>query len=260
MKKIILCLLALTTMWGCKSEKDILYLQDISDNMTQQDTKGYNTSILPDDLLSIMVNSKDRELTVPFNLPMVSYQMGSNTNGISSSQKILGFLVDSDGYIDYPILGKIKVAGLTRSQLKDKIKSELISKGYIKDPIVTIQFLNFKISVLGEVNHPGTFDVNGDRMTIFQALGKAGDLTIYGRRDKVTVIRELQNKRYIATLDLRSAKIFDSPFYYLRQNDIVYVAPNKTKAGQSTINQNKNIGVLASITSVLTSVAILIFK
>lgn len=260
MKKIFFCLLALTTMWGCKSEKDILYLQDISDNMTQQDTKGYNTSILPDDLLSIMVNSKDRELTVPFNLPMVSYQMGSNANGISSSQKILGFLVDSEGYIDYPILGKIKVVGLTRSQLKDKIKSELISKGYIKDPIVTIQFLNFKISVLGEVNHPGTFDVNGDRMTIFQALGKAGDLTIYGRRDKVTVIRELQNKRYIATLDLKSSKIFDSPFYYLRQNDIVYVAPNKTKAGQSTINQNKNIGVLASITSVLTSVAILIFK
>jgi len=260
MKKLFLCLLAITTIWGCKSQEEVLYLQDTTGNIMQQNTKGYNTNILPDDLLSIMVNSKDRELAIPFNLPMISYQMGSNTDGISASQKVLGFLVDSDGYIDYPILGKIKAAGLTRTQLKDKIKSQLINKGYIKDPIITIQFLNFKVSVLGEVNHPGTFSVNGDRMTIFQALGKAGDLTIYGRRDKVTIIRELQNKRYVATLDLRSIKMFDSPFYYLRQNDIVYVAPNKTKAAQSTINQNKNIGVLASITSVLTSVAILIFK
>lgn len=186
---------------------------------------------------------------------MISYQIGSQS---SPQQRVLGYLVDTNGEIDFPILGKMHVAGLTRLQLTELIKQRLTEEDLIKDPVVTVQFLNYKVSVMGEVNRPGSFNISGDRITLLEALSMAGDLTIYGRRDRVAVIRENDGQRTILYHDLRSSDVFNSPCYYLQQNDIVYVEPNNSKAGQSEINQNKSVGVWLSAGSILVSIVSLI--
>ena len=252
---LVVCMAVFFT--ACTSTKKIIYLQDVVPLKQQEIEQKYEVIIHGDDLLAIMVNSRDPELALPFNMPMVSYQLGSNTGG---QQRVLGYLVDTNGNIDFPILGEIHVEGLTRMQLTELIKNKLIEGDLIKDPIVTVQFLNFKISVMGEVGRPGSFTLSGDRITLLEALSMAGDLTIYGRRDRVGVIRENNGKRTILFHDLRSADICNSPCYYLQQNDIVYVEPNKAKSGQSSINQNNSIGVWVSVISLLTTIAVLIFK
>nr|WP_129733991.1 polysaccharide biosynthesis/export family protein [Parabacteroides goldsteinii] len=259
MRKYVTCLLVCVAVFftACTSTKKILYLQDVVPLKQQEIEQKYEVIIHSDDLLAIMVNSRDPELALPFNMPMVTYQLGSNSTG---QQRVLGYLVDTNGDIDFPILGKIHVEGLTRMQLTELVKTKLIEGDLIKDPIVTVQFLNFKVSVMGEVGRPGSFTISGDRITLLEALSMAGDLTIYGRRDRVGVIRENNGKRTILFHDLRSAEIFNSPCYYLQQNDIVYVEPNKAKSGQSGINQNNTIGVWVSVISLLTTIAVLIFK
>lgn len=257
MKKNVLLLAAfcgILLLTGCASEKEVVYLQDVVPLKQQIIEQNYEVIIHEDDLLAIMVNSKDPELALPFNMPMASFQLGNQY----TQQRILGYLVDKNGYIDFPILGRMKVAGLSRLDATNMIKNRLIKEDLIKDPIVTIQFLNFKISVMGEVNHPGTFTISGDRVTLLEALSMAGDLTIYGKRDRVAVIREANGKRTTLFHDLRSADIFQSPCYYLQQNDIVYVEPNKARAGQSAINQNTSVSVWLSAISILTSMAALI--
>lgn len=253
---IVICITLVFT--ACTSTQKIVYLQDVVPLKQQDIVQKYEVIIHRDDLLAIMVNSRDPELALPLNMPLVSYQLG--TNGNAGQQRVLGYLVDANGDIDFPILGKIHVEGLTRMALTELIKSRLIEGDLIKDPIVTVQFLNYKISVIGEVARPGSFTIAGDRITLLEALSMAGDLTIYGRRDRVGVIRESNEKRTILFHDLRSVDIFDSPCYYLQQNDIVYVEPNKTKSAQSGINQNNTIGVWVSVISLLTTIAVLIFK
>ena len=240
---------------ACNSTKEVVYLQDVVPLKQQDIERKYEVFIHEDDLLSIMVNSKDPELALPFNMPLVTYQIGSESAG---QQRVLGYLVDTNGDIDFPILGKIHVAGLSRLELRDLIKKKLISGDYIKDPVVTVQFLNYKVSVMGEVARPGSFTITGDRIILLEALSMAGDLTIYGRRDRVAVIREENGKRTILFHDLRSSDIFTSPCYYLQQNDIVYVEPNKAKAGQRDINQNNSVSVWLSAVSVLAAVASLL--
>lgn len=257
LKCIIMCQAVFFT--ACTSTKDIVYLQDVVPLKQQEIEQKYEAIIHSDDLLAIMVNSRDQELAMPFNMPMVTYQLGS-TGGTNGQQRVLGYLVDTNGYIDFPILGTIQVEGLTRKKLTSLIKEKLIKEDLIKDPIVTVQFLNFKISVMGEVGHPGSFTISGDRITLLEALSMAGDLTIYGNRDRIAVIREKNGLRTVLFHDLRSADVFNSPCYYLQQNDIVYVEPNKAKAGQSRINQNNSIGVWVSVISLLTTVSVLIFK
>ena len=239
---------------SCSSSKKVLYLQDVDPLVQQELDSRYEAYIHNDDLLGISVNSRNQELVVPFNLPMLSFQVGSE----SSSQRVLGYQVDVRGNIDFPILGTIHVAGMTRKQLSDYIKKRLIDEDLVKDPIVTIQFLNYRVSVLGEVARPGSFDIKGERVTLLEALSMAGDLTIYGRRDRVAVIRETDDKRTILYHDLRSTDVFNSPCYYLQQNDIVYVEPNKAKAAQTNINQNNSVSVWLSAISILASVATLI--
>ena len=246
---VFLCLIAFLA--SCSAPKEVLYLQDIASIKEENIDKNYEVIIHKDDLLAILVNSKDPELALPFNMPVVTYQIGAQT---TAQQRLLGYLVDQNGDIDFPILGKIHVEGLTRMQVTELIKQKLMSEDLIKDPIVTVQFLNFKISVMGEVTRPGTFDISGDRITLLEALSMAGDLTIYGRRDRVAVIREKDGKRRILYHDLRSSDIFQSPCYYLQQNDIVYVEPNKAKTGQSRINSNNSVGVWLSAVSVLASI------
>ena len=225
---MLMCVVVLCT--SCASSKKVVYLQDVVPLKQQDIEQKYEVYVHNDDLLAIMVNSKNPELALPFNMPMVSYQLGSGSTN-SGSQRVLGYLVDGNGDIDFPILGKLHVAGLTRMQLTEMIKQRLIEGDLIKDPIVTVQFLNYKVS---------------------------GDLTIYGRRDRVAVIREKDGKRTILMHDLRSSDIFNSPCYYLQQNDIVYVEPNKAKAEQTDINQNKSLGVWFGAISALVSIASLI--
>ena len=247
----LLCLI--TLLVSCSAPKEVLYLQDIATIKEENIDKNYEVIIHKDDLLAILVNSKDPELAL--NMPVVTFQIGAQT---TTQQRLLGYLVDQNGDIDFPILGKIHVEGLTRMQVTELIKQKLMNEDLIKDPIVTVQFLNFKVSVMGEVARPGTFDISGDRITLLEALSMAGDLTIYGRRDRVAVIREKDGKRRILYHDLRSSDIFQSPCYYLQQNDIVYVEPNKAKTGQSRINSNNSVGVWLSAVSVLASITSLL--
>ena len=257
LKYMMMCVAVVCT--ACTSTKNIVYLQDVVPLKQQKIEQIYEPIIHEDDLLAIMVNNREPELALPFNMPMVTFQLGS-TGGVGSSGRVLGYLVDKNGDIDFPILGKIHATGLTRMQLTELIKEKLSEGDLLKDPIVTVQFLNFKVSVIGEVSRPGSFTIAGDRITLLEALSMAGDLTIYGKRDRVAVIRENNGKRTILFHDLRSADLFNSPCYYLQQNDIVYVEPNKARSGQSDINQNNSIGVWVSVISLLTTIAVLIFK
>ena len=247
-----LCLLALLS--SCTAPKEVIYFQDVDQLKQEEIAKGYEVKIHPDDMLAIIVNSKDEELTLPFNLPLASFQIGSTYQ----QPRVMGYLVSPDGEIDFPFLGKLHVAGLTRTEVTDLIKGRLVEEDLLKDPIVTVQFLNFKISVMGEVSRPGTFDITGDRITLLEALSMAGDLTIYGRRDRVAVIREENGERTVRYHDLRSSDIFESPCYYLQQNDVVYVAPNDIRTGSSRINSNNSANVWLSAVSVLASIASLI--
>lgn len=258
-KGLFLCLMVYL-LAGCTSSKKVVYLQDAGEGFSQQIQQDYELKIRPDDVLSITVNSKDAELVQMFNLPIIRYDFAGPGTGGGGAGTVLGYTVNKSGNIDFPQLGSVTVQGKTRSELASYIKDQLISNGYVKDPVVTVQFLNFRISVLGEVTRPGSLSFKNDRITVLDAISEAGDLTIYGKRDNVRVIREENGQRTMATLDLRSADIFQSPYFYLQQNDVVYVEPNKVKAGQSEINQNRSIGTIASIVSVLISLAVLIFK
>ena len=213
--------------------------------------------IQPKDMISIIVSSGEPKLAKMFNLPIASYQAGSEMESYGSQQRLIGYAVDNNGNIDFPVLGTLKVGGKTRWEVSNMIKNRLIDQRLVNDAIVTVQFMNFKISVMGEVTSPGTYSIEGDKITILQALSLARDLTIFGKRDNVKVIREQNNERMIYELDLRSKDLFNSPAYYLKQNDVVYVEPNKVRAGQSTINENnvKSVSLWVSIGSFLTTLA-----
>ena len=248
-KKVLLNGMVLTVLLAsCVTPKDIIYFQDAGNYSLYNNVESYEVRIHHDDLLAIMVNSQSSEAALPFNLPIANYYVGGDSYG---QQRLLGYLVDSNGDIDFPVLGKLHVEGLMRNELRELIKTKLIEEGQLKDPIVTVNFLNFKISVQGEVNRPGTFFIQGERITLLEALSMAGDLTIYGRRDRVAVIRETSGKRSILYHNLSSTEIFQSPCYYLQQNDNVYVEPNKRRVQQSNINQNNSAAVWLSIVSVL---------
>lgn len=224
---------------SCNPEtyKKINYLQDVNRDTTMTMKVNKGVIIQPQDQLSIIVSSLDPKLSSQFNLSLSTYLTGSEMS-TSSTRRITGYVVDNDGFIDFPALGRLRASGLNRWELQEKISNDLAEQGLLKDAIVTVEFLNFKISVLGEVSSPGSYTVIGDKITIFQALAQARDLTIYGQRDNVRVIRELNGKRQIYTLDLTSSDIFQSPAYYLQQNDVVYVTPSKVRAGQGEINEN----------------------
>lgn len=258
---MLLSFALLFTCFSCKTSKEIIYLQDIDTGKVSAVDSEHSITIQPKDMLSIIISCKDPELAAMFNLPVVSYQTGSEiVNSSTGTQRLTGYVVDESGYIDFPIIGKIEVAGLNRWQLQDKIRQALIDGNLLKDMVVTVEFMNFKISILGEVNSPGSYKIEGDKVTILEAISMAKDLTIYGKRDQVYVIREDNNKRTSYRVDLRSTELFQSPVYYLKQNDIIYVQPNKVRAGQSTINENnmKSVSLWISIASLLSSLGVLV--
>ena len=245
---------------SCSSTKDIAYFQNKLVDQPEKIDKHAGIVIQPKDQLSIVVSSRNPELVAMFNLPVISYQAGSEVVAGAGQQRLLGYVVDNDGYIDFPVLGKLYVAGLTRWQLAEMIKDKLIKDGLLSDAVVTVEFMNFKVSVMGEVTSPGTYTIQGDKVTVLQALSLARDLTIFGKRDKVSVIREKDGERVIYEINLTDVDMFKSPAYYLQQNDIVYVEPNEIKARQSTIDDKglRLTSILVSSGSLLVSVATLI--
>ena len=245
---------------SCGAVKDIAYFQNKVIDEPEKIDKHAGIVIQPKDMMSIVVSSRNPELVAMFNLPMVQYMAGSEIASGSSQQRLLGYVVDNDGNIDFPVLGLLKVAGLTRWELSEMIKKRLIKDGLLTDAVVTVEFMNFKVSVLGEVNSPGTYSIEGDKVTILQALSLARDLTIYGQRENVSVIRERDGERTIYQINLCDVDLFKSPAYYLQQNDVIYVEPSIEKARQSTIDDKKlrMTTIALSSSSLLVSVASLL--
>lgn len=227
-KNFVLFFLFLLLMGGtsCRSSKNVLYLQNAAANEKMITDAEYNARISSDDLLSIIVSCEDEEAALPFNTPMI----GLSSSASGQTKATSGYLVDKAGYIDFPVLGRILVKGMTRSELSDYFVKELSQ--YLKSPIVTIQFLNFRITVLGEVRSPGNYPVLSERVTILDALGMAGDMNVNAKRKNILVVRDNGNEKEFARLDITSTEIFNSPYFYLKQNDVVYIEPTRGRIFQ----------------------------
>lgn len=258
LKKLLLFVVASALLAGCTSYKNVPYMQNPEVvNSYREDLPLYDAKIMPKDLLSITVNTSDPQAAAPFNLTVQTPLNAALTNINTTTQPTLQqYLVNNKGEIDFPVIGRLKVGGLTKNEAEDLIREQL--QPYLKEsPIVTVRMANYKISVLGEVNRPGTFTVGNEKVNILEALAMAGDMTVYGVRDNVKLIREdAKGKREIINLNLNNAELVVSPYYYLRQNDIIYVTPNKTKAKNSDIGSSTSMWI--SATSILVSLASLL--
>lgn len=265
---LLILLAVVAALSSCGSSKQVVYFQDLKPGETEIKLPEMKAiTVRPEDKISIIVNSRDPQLTDLFNLPYVSRQLGQSlrTNGItvSNNQGVSAYTVDTDGEIDFPVLGKMYVAGMKREEIAEYIKNELIKENLVNDPVVTVEFANLCISVLGEVNNPGRFSIDRDKLTVLDALSMAGDLTIYGNRSKVMVLRQEGDVQRVYGLNLTSGNhVYTSPAFYLQQNDVVYVEPNAVKARQSTVNGNnvRSTSFWISLASLLTSIGILIFN
>lgn len=243
--------LVILAISSCSTPKNMVYFADAEGFVKQQITQSYTSNIQKDDLLSITVESKSPELAVPFN------QIVSTTNSNSLKNREYGYLVDADGNIVFPILGRVRTEGLTYFELSELLEKRIIDEGYINDPTVNVRLLNYKIAVLGEVKAPGVKNIESERITLLDALSLAGDLTIYGKRDNISIIREENGVREIAKVDISSSDIFTSQYYYLRPNDIVYVEPNKKQQRQSTSNQYLLPSILSGTSLLVTIITLL---
>lgn len=261
-------LFAVWATFSCSAPSHVTYFQDLRPGESEQKViAATEIKVRPGDKLSIIVNSRDPQLSQLFNLPYVSRQIGqvsaSSSSVSGSSQGISGYTVDEKGMIDFPVLGKIEIAGKNREEIATFIKGELLAKNLVKDPVVTVEYMNLCISVLGEVTQPGRYSIDRDKVTVLDAISMAGDLTIYGKREKVLVLREEEGVQHVYGVNLCSAEhLYTSPVYYLRQNDVVYVEPNNVRARQSTVNGNnvRSTSFWLSLASFLTTIGVLIFK
>lgn len=262
-KNLFVALTLISLLGSCATPKNISYFQDLQPGESELlITEPVEIKIKPKDKLSILVNSQDPRLTNLFNLPILSQQIGVDNN-YAQSRGLSGYTVDKNGCIDFPVLGEIKVQDMTREDVGAYIKKELVTRDLIKDPVVTVEFMNLSISVMGEVNKPGRYNIDRDHLTVLDAISMAGDLTIFGKREKVLVLRQEQGKQRVYGVDLNSGEhIYTSPVYYLQQGDVVYVEPNDTRKRQSTVNGNnvRSTSFWISIASLLTSIAILFVK
>lgn len=243
----LLLVVLLTT--SCVSNKKMLYFQDVEGVETSSKLVSFEPKIQQGDFLSVNVSAIDAEAAIPFNLyetPVI----GTYTTNL----KTLDYLVDTDGNINFPVLGTTQVEGLTTKEFSKNLTEKLGS--YIKNPIVNVRITNFKVTVLGEVVKPGTYPVTNERISIIEAIGMAGDLTIQGKRTTVSLIREVQGERKFVTIDLTNKQLFNSPYYYLAQNDVIYVEPNKTKVNSSAVGSNASL-ILSSISTLISLIAIL---
>ena len=263
--RILMVVWAAVLLSSCATVKDIAYFQNKVVDHPEQIDKQAGIVIQPKDQISIVVSSRNPELVAMFNLPYVTNTISADGGTSGGGQRLMSYIVDNDGQIDFPVLGVLNVAGLTRWELAEMIKKELVDQKYLSDAVVTVQFMNFKVSAIGEVNNPGTFTIDGDRLTLLQAISMAGDLTIYGERTNVSVIRERNGERTIYEVDLCDVDLFKSPAYHLQQNDVIYVQPNRHKSRQSTVDSKvqwvtslamSGGSMLLSIASILATVIV----
>lgn len=249
LKNGLLLLIVTMLASSCGVRKEIVYMQDINSGTTYDSGKSYEAKLKPDDLLSIVVSADSPEVTVPFNLPEIAGNDAEN-KGFKT------YLIDSQGYIDFPVIGQQKLGGLTRTEAHALLIKSVSE--YITNPTINLRIVNYKISVLGEVVRPNSYTVVGERITILEALSLAGDLTILGKRENVLVVREVDGKKTANRIDLTSSNLFESPFYYLAQNDVVYVEQNKTRLNSSKIGPD--VQIIFSSLSLLITLTVLLLR
>ncbi|TLP77559.1 polysaccharide biosynthesis/export family protein [Maribacter sp. ACAM166] len=235
---------------SCGSKKDVVYFQDAQDYETIVSNNTLNNTFKVDDLIGINVSTLDPTVSIPFNLVM-----GRQEGGFNQPQQ-LDYIVDKNGEIDFPVLGTIKILGYTPEETKILLKEKL--KPYLKDPIINIRLRNFTVTVLGEVNRPGTYPVNGEQITVLEAIGLANDLGIKGKRDNVLVIRDFNGTKVYTRIDLTSKDVLNSPVYYLTQNDVVYVEPNNSAITSSALDNRAGISI--SIASLLITTTLILIR
>lgn len=261
MKLTFTYLIAFLCLASC-TPRNLAYFSDLQEasEYTENIQNSSIAKIQPDDLLSITVTSPSPEANALFNRGenittgiVANYSINSGTTNNLYRE---GYLVDENGYINFPVLGKVQLAGLTRNEAIEKFSKEL--QPHLKEPIINIRFLNYKITVVGEVNRPATFTIPTQKINILEALGMAGDMTAFGKRENVLVIREEDGIRKMTRLNLNSKDVLNSPYFYLQQNDVVYVEPDKMKQVQASTN-TRTISIIASVTSLLIVVATRLF-
>lgn len=243
-------LIVAAVLSSCASRKEVVYFQNTGDFETLVDKNSFTPKFKVDDLVSIYVSTLDSEASAPFNL-----FRGASEGGLRPEQ--VDYLIDKDGEIDFPVIGKIKIAGLSSEEVRVLLRDRLSE--YLKDPIINIRLRNFNVTVLGEVNRPGTYPVNGERITVLEALGLAGDMTIKGMRENVMVIRDFDGTKVYRRVNLTTKEALSSPVFYLTQNDVVYVEPNNSAIKTSTLDNRASLYV--SVASLLiTSTVLLITR
>lgn len=247
---------------SCSTPKNIAYMQNATYQQEEVIANLNEIRVQPHDQLSIVVSCKEPELAQLFNLVQANKRVGQTGQSMQQSQgNVSVYTVNSSGDIEFPVLGMVHIAGLNREQISEKISKALIDGKWISDPVVSVEFVNLHFSVMGEVKTPGTYAITDDKVPLLEALSRAGDLTEFGERE-ITVIREQGGKRQKYLVDLKDDKLFESPAYYLQQNDVIYVQPNKAVARKAEDNPNnlKSISMWTSIASLLTTIAVLITK
>ncbi|MCK0124123.1 polysaccharide biosynthesis/export family protein [Gelidibacter sp. F2691] len=257
MKKhvFILSTVLLALISSCASRKDLVYFQDEPLSGGYIDSTPEQLIYKPDDILTITVSASDPITVKPFNLSLVSES--EDLIRTSGSERMQTYLIDHNGNIEFPVLGTLHIAGMTRIELTNMLKEKI--SAYAKDPIINIRLVNFTVTVIGEVSDPGTFTIQNERISLLEALGLANDLTIYGQRKNVLLIREVDGKKRFAKIDLTSVNAISSPLYYLQQNDVIVVEPNNSRIRSSNYNQNNAI-LISAIGTLTTILAVFLIK
>ncbi|MEC4116919.1 polysaccharide biosynthesis/export family protein [Myroides phaeus] len=244
---------AILLLTSCASREKLVYYQNVEDVLLKETSAThFETKFRPDDLLMIIVSAEDVEAAAPFNLVNTMTTNPNNPAGSGQMQQQL-YLIDSNGNIEFPVLGTLKIAGKTKAEAIDLLTKEISQ--YINNPIINLRIMNYKVTVQGEVNKPGVHNITSERLTLAEAIALSGDMTVYGKRDNVLVIREIDGKRIPIRVDMTKADFMSSPYYYLNQNDIVYVEPNKTRINSSVVGPNLSLG-LSALSLLVTIIAL----
>ncbi len=257
--KILTLFLFILFLGACSVPKDVVYFQGVDNLKQQSEALQYTARIFPDDLLSITVTSTDPTVVTAFNPPVAAYAAQGDQQ-VASTQSMYTYLVDAKGEITFPVIGQLKLGGMTKTEAVQVLQEKL--SAYVAEPLVDLRIMNYKVTVLGEVSRPGTITLKNDRISILDALGLAGDMTITANRTNVLLIRETNGVKEYARLDFTKPDLFQSPYYYLQQNDILYVEPNSAKKKNSRFSQAEqyNISVVSAVLSAISVISLVLTR
>jgi polysaccharide export outer membrane protein len=246
---LLLLIFSMSLLASCVTSRKITYFENVKDSALISSSAGFAPVIQRKDIISVAVSSLSNQASILFNMP--NQPATPTQSSINNSYQTAGYLVNDEGNIKFPMLGLITAAGRTQKQLEDTITNLLIERKLLFDPIVTSRFLNFRITVLGEVNHPGVIYVPSEQISVLEALGQAGDLTIYGIRDNILLIRQVGSEKKLVRIDLTSSGLFQSPYYFLKSNDVLYVEANRAKIASSNLTQQRLPIVLSGLSLII---------